>query len=243
MMEWITDPQAWIALFTLTALEIVLGIDNIIFLTILVGKLPHKERQTARILGLAFAMGTRIALLLSLVWVMKLTAPLITVFDNRFSGRDIILILGGLFLMAKSTHEIHQSMEETDNEVKELKRIKKTSFISIIIQIGLLDIIFSLDSVITAVGLVTQVPIMIIAIVIAVIIMMFSAKSIGNFVDQHPTIKMLALSFLILVGVALVGEGFDFHIPKGYIYFAMAYSVAVEMLNLKFRAKKARSVL
>ena len=237
-MSWITDPQAWIALFTLTMLEIVLGIDNIIFITILVGRLPPKKRQAARVFGLAFAMITRIALLLSIVWVMRLTAPIFTLFDNEFSGRDLILIVGGLFLLAKSTHEIHSSMEEPgDKKLPNVKKIK-TQFIGMIIQIGLIDIIFSIDSVITAVGLVTQVPIMIIAVVIAVLVMMFSAKVIGDFVDAHPTIKMLALSFLILVGVALIGEGFDMHIPKGYIYFAMAYSLGVEVLNIKLRAKK-----
>lgn len=236
MLHWITDPQAWIALFTLTALEIVLGIDNIIFITILVGRLPHKERQLARVFGLGLAMGTRILLLLSLVWIMKLTTPLFSIMDKGISGRDIILILGGLFLMAKSTHEIHQSVEGGGDQIPAATHTK-SKFISTIIQIGLIDIIFSIDSVITAVGLVSQVPIMIIAIVIAVIIMMFAAKPIGDFVDQHPTIKMLALSFLILVGVALIGEGMGFHIPKGYIYFAMAYSTAVEMLNLRLRAK------
>jgi predicted tellurium resistance membrane protein TerC len=238
MIAWITEPQAWIALFTLTALEIVLGIDNIIFITILVGRLPKHKRQIARLFGLALAMGTRIALLLSLVWVMKLTKPLISLFDNAISGRDIILIVGGLFLMAKSTHEIHKSVEGDQEDSPGIDTHKKAHLISIIIQIGLIDIIFSLDSVITAVGLVTQVPIMIIAIVIAVIIMMFAAKTIGDFVDEHPTIKMLALSFLILVGVTLIGEGLDFHIPKGYIYFAMAYSLLVEMLNLKLRSKR-----
>lgn len=237
MLHWITDPQAWIALFTLTALEIVLGIDNIIFITILVGRLPPKERQLGRLLGLSLAMGTRILLLFSLVWVMKLTKPLFTLFDQAFSGRDLILILGGLFLMAKSTHEIHQAMEGPPEKVEEDQHSSK-KFLSIVIQIGLLDIIFSLDSVITAVGLVQHLTIMVLAIVIAVIVMMFAAKPIGDFVDEHPTIKMLALSFLILIGVALIGEGLDFYIPKGYIYFAMAYSTIVEMLNLRLRAKK-----
>jgi predicted tellurium resistance membrane protein TerC len=238
MFEWIADPQAWIALLTLTALEIVLGIDNIIFITILVGRLPAKDRQLARVLGLGFAMGTRILLLLSLVWIMKLTKPLISILGQSISGRDIILILGGLFLLAKSTHEIHQSMEGPSDEVELSKAPKQ--FLSIVIQIGLIDIVFSLDSVITAVGLVNEIPIMVIAIVIAVLIMMVAAKPIGEFVDEHPTIKMLALSFLILVGVALIGEGLDFHIPKGYIYFAMAYSTIVEMLNLKLRAKRLK---
>lgn len=237
MFHWVNDPRAWIALFTLTALEIVLGIDNIIFITILVGKLPPKERQLARLFGLSLAMGTRILLLLSLVWVMKLTKPLFTLLDQAFSGRDLILILGGLFLMAKSTHEIHQAIEGPSEKIEEERRVSK-KFLSTVIQIGLLDIIFSLDSVITAVGLVQYLPIMILAIVIAVLIMMVAAKPIGDFVDQHLTIKTLALSFLILIGMALIAEGFNFHIPKGYIYFAMAYSTAVEMLNLRLRAKK-----
>lgn len=241
MLALITDPQAWIALITLTSLEIVLGIDNIIILTILVGKLPPSERQFGRIFGLSLAMGTRILLLLSLVWVMKLTVPLFEVFGKGITGRDIILIGGGLFLIAKSTQEIHQNMEG-DHEYHDDNK-KRVSFLSVIIQIGLVDIIFSLDSVITAVGLVNQIPIMIIAIVISVLIMMFAAKAIGDFVDAHPTIKMLALSFLILVGVVLVADGMDFHIPRGYVYFAMAYSVVVEMLNLKFRAKRAKKNL
>ncbi|MGD9591889.1 MAG: TerC family protein [Candidatus Berkiella sp.] len=233
-MDWFTDPQAWFALFTLTALEIVLGIDNIIMITILVGRLPKQKRQLARVLGLGFAMGTRILLLFSLVWLIHLTKPLFTVFDQAISGRDIVLLVGGLFLIAKSTHEIHESFEE-HKEITDIHVGRHPKFFSIIIQIGLIDIVFSLDSVITAVGLANQLSIMVIAIVISVIIMMFAAKSIGNFVDEHPTIKMLALSFLILIGVALVGEGLDMNIPKGYIYFAMGYSVLVEMLNLKLR--------
>lgn len=239
-LSWVNDPHAWIALLTLTALEIVLGIDNIIFLTILVGRLPVEQRQSARTIGLALAMGTRILLLLSIAWVMTLTKPLFQAFTMDFSGRDLILILGGLFLMAKSTHEIHQSLEgETENESY---NPAKANYISIIIQIALLDIVFSLDSVITAVGLAEHVTIMVIAIITAVIVMMFSAKSIGDFVDEHPTLKMLALSFLIVVGVALLGEGFEMHIPKGYIYFAMAYSFAVEMLNLKMRKNAKKKV-
>tara|TARA_R110002110_G_scaffold124505_2_gene301887 strand:+ start:37010 stop:37732 length:723 start_codon:yes stop_codon:yes gene_type:complete len=236
MFEWISDPQAWISLGTLTALEIVLGIDNIIFLTILVGRLPEEKRQAGRIFGLGLAMFTRIGLLLSLAWVMTLTNPLFSLYEFAFSGRDLILIFGGLFLMAKSTHEIHQTMEG-EPETVELAT-KKVSFMGIIVQIAIIDIVFSLDSVITAVGLAQHVPIMVIAIVASVIVMMVAAKSIGEFVDAHPTIKMLALSFLILVGVALLGEGFHFHIPKGYIYFAMAYSVVVEMLNLRFKKKQ-----
>jgi predicted tellurium resistance membrane protein TerC len=237
-MNWITDPQAWMALLTLTALEIVLGIDNIIILTILVGKLPKKDRQLGRVLGLALAMGTRIGLLLSIVWIMQLVKPIFVIFNIEISGRDIILILGGLFLIAKSTHEIHQSLEGGgSSEVDTFKVKKHASFFSVIIQIALIDIVFSLDSVITAVGLANQVSIMIIAIVIAVLVMMFAAKAIGEFVDEHPTIKMLALSFLILIGVVLIGDGLDMHVPKSYIYFAMAYTVLVEMLNLKVRKK------
>lgn len=239
MFEWVSDPHAWIALLTLTALEIVLGIDNIIFITILVGRLPPQEKQLARVLGLGLAMGTRILLLLSIVWIMRLTKPFIILWGHGISGRDLILILGGLFLIAKSTTEIHHNLE-VPTEHSHGEPAKKASFISIIIQIGLIDIVFSLDSVITAVGLAEQVPVMVIAIIIAVIVMMFAAKSIGDFVDEHPTIKMLALSFLILIGVTLVGEGMSFHIPKGYLYFAMAYSVAVEALNLKLRKKMSK---
>ncbi|MBS0290629.1 MAG: TerC family protein [Proteobacteria bacterium] len=233
-MNWLTDPQAWFALITLTALEIVLGVDNIIMITILVGRLPKHKRQVARVSGLIFAMVTRILLLLSLVWIMHLTQPLFTIFNFVITGRAIILLLGGLFLIAKSTHEIHQSFEE--HQVQEIPGKKHAKFFSVIIQIGIIDIVFSLDSVITAVGLVNQVPIMIIAIVISIVIMMFAARPIGDFVDDHPTIKMLALSFLILIGVALMSEGLNMSIPKGYIYFAMAYAVLVEMLNLKVRA-------
>ncbi|MBI2791065.1 MAG: TerC family protein [Gammaproteobacteria bacterium] len=236
-MNWITDPQAWMALFTLTALEIVLGIDNIIILTILVGRLPKKDRQLGRVLGLGLAMGTRIVLLLSIVWIMQLVKPLFTIFNFEISGRDIILILGGLFLIAKSTHEIHQSLEGGGSDAETFKVKGHPKFLSVIIQIALIDIVFSLDSVITAVGLANQVSIMVIAIVIAVLVMMFAAKAIGDFVDEHPTIKMLALSFLILIGVVLIGDGLDMHVPKSYIYFAMAYTVLVEMLNLKVRKK------
>jgi len=234
VIEWLVDPQAWIALATLTALEIVLGIDNIIFISILVGRLPHEQRQKARTLGLALAMGTRILLLMSLSWVMSLVEPLFTVLEHAISGRDIILVGGGLFLLAKSTHEIHGSLEGYDEEEK---KVRNVGFFGVLIQIAILDIIFSLDSVITAVGLANQLAVMVIAIVISVIVMMFFARAIGEFVDRHPTLKMLALSFLILVGVSLIAEGFEFHIPKGYIYFAMAFSVAVEMLNLRMRAK------
>ena len=233
-MEWITSPEAWIALTTLTFLEIVLGVDNIIFISILVGRLPEEQRQRGRVLGLALAMGTRILLLLVLTWIMKLQATLFSVLNVDISGRDLILIGGGLFLLAKATLEIHDSLE--GEERQEGQAPKHSGFLSVIIQIGLIDIVFSLDSVITAVGLVDQLAVMIIAIVIAVGVMMFAAGAIGRFVDDHPTIKMLALSFLVLIGVALIGEGVDVHIPKGYIYFAMAFSVVVEMLNLRIRS-------
>jgi predicted tellurium resistance membrane protein TerC len=241
MFEWLTDPEAWIALFTLTALEIVLGVDNIIFISILVGRLPEAQRQRARVLGLGFAMLTRILLLLSLAWVMTLTDDLFSIVGRGISGRDLILIGGGLFLLWKSVHEIHGSLEGED-ETHDAAAVAKASFTSIIIQIGIIDIVFSLDSVITAVGMADHVPIMVIAIVLAIAVMMFAAKPIGEFVDRHPTVKMLALSFLILVGLALIAEGWDFHIPKGYIYFAMAFSVGVEMLNLRMRAKRAAAV-
>ena len=238
-MEWIANPQAWIALITLTALEIVLGIDNIIFISILVGRLPHKQRDKARILGLGLAMITRIILLLSITWVMKLTSPLFRVFTQGISGRDIILIIGGLFLLWKSTREIHDSLEGEETAITAKMAV---SFIGILTQIALLDIIFSLDSVITAVGLVKDVAVMILAIVIAVIVMMFSSGAIGDFVEKHPTIKMLALSFLVMIGVTLIAEGFKFHIPRGYIYFAMAFSVTVEMLNMRVRKRAAHPV-
>ena len=233
-MEWITSPEAWIALTTLTFLEIVLGVDNIIFISILVGRLPKEQRQRGRVLGLAFAMGTRILLLLLLTWIMRLQAVLFSVRDVEISGRDLILIGGGLFLLAKATLEIHDSLEGEEHQDGQAP--KHSGFLSVIIQIGLIDIVFSLDSVITAVGLVDELAVMIIAIVIAVGVMMFAAGAIGRFVDDHPTIKMLALSFLVLIGVALIGEGVDVHIPKGYIYFAMAFSVVVEMLNLRIRS-------
>jgi predicted tellurium resistance membrane protein TerC len=231
-MEWITSPEAWIALTTLTLLEIVLGVDNIIFISILVGRLPEAQRQRARVLGLGFAMGTRILLLLLLTWIMRLQAELFSVLDVEISGRDLILIGGGLFLLAKATLEIHNSLEGIEGEGH---AVKHAGFLSVIVQIGLIDIVFSLDSVITAVGLAEDVAVMIIAIVIAVGVMMFAAGAIGRFVDNHPTIKMLALSFLVLIGVALIAEGIDLHIPKGYIYFAMAFSVIVEMLNMRIR--------
>jgi predicted tellurium resistance membrane protein TerC len=237
-MDWLTNPEAWIALVTLTVLEIVLGIDNIIFISILVGRLPDHQRNKGRIIGLGLAMVTRILLLLSITWVMKLTTPLFTVLSKEISGRDIILIGGGLFLLWKSTVEIHESLEGPGEE---RKAQALAGFASTIAQIALIDIIFSLDSVITAVGLAKDVAVMIIAIVAAVIVMMFASKAIGDFVDRHPTIKVLALSFLVVVGVALIAEGFDWHIPRGYIYFAMSFSTVVEMLNIRMR-KKARPV-
>jgi predicted tellurium resistance membrane protein TerC len=229
MFEWISSPEAWIALATLTALEIVLGIDNIIFISILVARLPDHQREFGRRVGLALAMLTRLALLFSIAWVMGLKDPWFTIFAQEISGRDAILILGGLFLLYKSTQEIHQSMEGIEEETS---IPVAAGLAGVLVQIAILDIVFSLDSVITAVGLVEYVSIMAIAIIIAVIIMLMAAKSIGDFVDRHPTIKILALSFLILVGVTLIVEGFDVHVPKGYIYFAMAFSVGVEMLNL-----------
>ena len=238
-MDWLLDPQAWLALATLTALEIVLGVDNIIFISILCGRLPERERARARAVGLVLAMLTRLGLLLSLAWVMTLTAPLFTLFDKEVSGRDLILIGGGLFLLWKSVHEIHNSLEgEEDGR----DAGGAATFGGVIAQIAVVDIVFSLDSVITAVGMVQEVAVMVTAIVISVGVMLFAARPIGQFVDRHPTVKMLALSFLILVGVALIGEGWDLHIPKGYIYFAMAFSVAVEMLNLRVRARMREAV-
>jgi predicted tellurium resistance membrane protein TerC len=238
-IAWAAEPEAWIALATLTLLEIVLGVDNIIFISILVGRLPAEQRDRARRIGLALAMGSRILLLLSITWVMRLTQPLFEVFGTEISGRDLILIVGGLFLIGKSTHEIHSSLE--GHEEGRQSRVS-TSYLSILAQITVLDIVFSLDSVITAIGLAKQLPVMVIAVVIAVGVMMFSARALGNFVDRHPTVKMLALSFLILIGVSLFAEGFKLHIPKGYIYFAMAFSVAVEIINLKLRAKATEPV-
>lgn len=239
MFEWLASPEAWVALATLTALEIVLGIDNIIFISILVGRLPERQRNLGRTVGLGLAMLMRLALLFSIAWVMGLTEPWFSVLGHAISGRDIILVGGGLFLLAKSTHEIHASLEGAEETVT---GAASATLGSVLAQIAVLDIVFSLDSVITAVGLVEHVSIMAIAIIAAVGVMLFAARPIGEFVDAHPTIKMLALAFLILVGVTLILEGFEVHVPKGYIYFAMAFSVAVEMLNLRLRRRQARPV-
>lgn len=236
-MTEIFNTENIVALFTLTFLEIVLGIDNLIFISILVSKVEKAKQGAARTLGLSMALVTRILLLLSISWVMRLTNPLFSVLDQPFSGRDIILIVGGLFLIGKSTHEIHDKMEPEEQKEKQSKK-KKSSFISIIIQIALLDIIFSLDSVITAIGMVNNLPIMITAIIISMIVMLLSAKSISDFIDKHPTLKILALSFLLLIGVMLIADGFGQHISKGYIYFAIGFSLFVETLNLKMRAKE-----
>ncbi len=235
-MDWLSSPEAWIALVTLTVLEVVLGIDNIIFISILAGRLPDQQQANARTLGLAAAMLTRIALLFSLSWVLRLTQPLFTVFGEEVSGRDIILIVGGLFLLAKSTHEIHVNLEGDGEHGS--AGAAAASFWSVITQIMLLDIIFSLDSVITAVGMAEHLGVMVTAVVIAVVFMMVFAGTVSEFVHRHPTVKMLALSFLLMIGLSLVAEGLDFHIPKGYIYFAMAFSVFVEMLNLRIRQAK-----
>lgn len=250
-MDFLATPEAWISLLTLTVLEIVLGIDNIVFISILSGKLPENQQKKARQLGLALAMITRVLLLLSLSWVMGLTSPLFNMGDwigitsqdwldkLAISGRDLILLTGGLFLIYKSTHEIHNKLEgDEEGEGK----VKVHSFSGTIVQILILDIVFSLDSVITAVGMADHIEIMIAAVVIAVIVMMFSASAISNFVNKHPTVKMLALSFLLLIGVSLLAEGLDQHIPKGYVYFAMAFSVLVEMLNLKMKKNNKKPV-
>jgi len=235
-MNWLTDPQVWLALVTLTSLEIVLGVDNIIFISILSGKLQHRQQKKARLLGLLLAMLTRIALLFSLSLLMGLTVPLFSVLHHGISGRDIILIAGGIFLLAKSTLEIHAKLE---GEEGRSARNTGTTFARVIVQIILLDIIFSLDSIITALGMSNKIGVMVAAVILAVAFMMIFSGSISAFVDKHPTIKMLALAFLILIGVALVGDGLNMHIPKGYIYFAMAFSVGVEMLNMRLRAKGA----
>jgi len=234
-MSWVTEPAAWVGFVTLVALEIVLGIDNVVFISILAGKLPREQQGKARRLGLGLAMIMRILLLLSLTWIVRLTAPLFTVLEQEISGRDLVLIVGGLFLIWKSTREIHGNLEGEEGEAS--ARVTPTLG-AVLIQIMLLDVVFSLDSVITAVGMVDEIGVMIAAVVLAVGFMFIFSRSIGEFVERHPTVKMLALSFLLMIGVALIADGLDRHIPKGYIYFAMAFSVGVELLNL--RAKRVR---
>jgi predicted tellurium resistance membrane protein TerC len=238
-MDWISDPQAWIGFATLTVLEIVLGIDNIVFISILADRLPVEQQARARLIGLGLAMLTRILLLLSLSWIIGLTAPLFSILGEEISGRDLVLLLGGLFLLGKSTHEIHGNLEGHSGDGTARGA---PSFTSVLIQIMLLDVVFSLDSVITAVGMVDEIGVMIAAVVVAIGFMMAFSGTISAFVSRHPTIKMLALSFLILIGVALIAEGLDRHIPKGYIYFAMAFSVGVELLNLRARRRHAEVV-
>jgi predicted tellurium resistance membrane protein TerC len=229
----LADPQSWVALLTLTALEIVLGIDNVIFISVLASKLPERQRKSARVVGLAAAMVTRMALLLSLTWIMRLTKPVFALFQNEISGRDIILVLGGVFLLAKSTLEIHSAMEGPARHIKG----RVAGFAGVIFQIMLLDIVFSFDSVLTAIGLAKRVAVMVTAIVVSVIVMILASTAIGPFIERHPTMKVLALSFLLLIGVALIAEGLDMHLPKGYIYFAMAFALFVETVNLKVRKR------
>ncbi len=238
-MPWLTDPQIWISFFTLTVLEIVLGIDNIIFISILAGKLPAGEQGRARTLGLMLALVTRVLLLCSIFWLTKLTAELFSVFGHGFSGKDLVMLLGGVFLLWKSVHEIHSNLEGDDHAKAGGKAL---SFSAVIAQIVVIDIVFSLDSVITAVGLVKEIGVMIAAVVAAMIVMLAASGTISDFVNKHPTIKMLALSFLLLVGVVLIGDGFGQHVEKGYIYFAMAFSFAVEILNIKMRGKRTKPV-
>ncbi len=234
-INWVYEPQAWVALGTLTLLEIVLGIDNVVFISILSGRLPEEQQTRARTVGLGLAMGGRILLLLSLGWIMGLEAPLFTVFSQEISGRDLILLIGGLFLLTKATHEIHDKLEGEEDEAE--VEAKRPSFKKVLIQILVLDLVFSLDSVITAVGMAKYVPVMILAVVLAVGVMMVTAAKVSSFIERHPTVKMLALSFLLLIGLSLVAEGLAFHIPKGYVYFAMTFSMLVEMLNLRLHAK------
>jgi predicted tellurium resistance membrane protein TerC len=237
-VDWLTDPNAWVGLLTLTVLEVVLGIDNIIFISILAGKLPKNQQARARRLGLLGAFGTRILLLMSIAWIVRLTRPLFALFAHPVSGRDLILLGGGLFLIGKATFEIHNKLEGEEHEADASKRTK-TSFAAVIVQIMLIDMVFSLDSVITAVGMAEHVSVMIIANVIALGIMLSASGPISDFVDRHPTIKMLALAFLLLIGTNLVADGVGFHVPKGYTYFAMGFSVLVEMLNLRLRKVQA----
>jgi predicted tellurium resistance membrane protein TerC len=241
MLAWMNSPESWVALGTLVALEVVLGIDNIIFISILVGRLPAAQRNRARRLGLGLAMLARLALLLGIVWVMGLVEPLFSVFGKDLSGRDLILITGGLFLLGKSTHEIHSSLEVVSPS--DAAAVKQGRFLPVLAQIAVLDIVFSLDSVITAVGLVSHLSIMVIAVVLSVGVMLFAAGAIGRFVDNNPTIKMLALAFLLLIGFTLMAEGFGVHVPKGYIYFAMAFSVSVELLNIRLRKNRETAAI
>ena len=236
-MEWILDPQIWLALFTLAGLEIVLGIDNIIFLSIMANKLPEHQRDRARIVGLAGACLTRILLLMSLAFLARMTAPLFTLPGQEISGRDMVLIFGGLFLIGKATYELHEQVEGGHASAEAAIGEALSGFVSVIVQIMVIDIVFSLDSVITAVGMTQNVPVMVAAIIMSVAVMMFFAGPVGRFVERHPAIKVLALSFLVMIGMALVGEGFDAHIPKGYLYFAMAFSLGIEMLNMRVRRK------
>ena len=238
-MDWLFQPEMWMALITLAAIEIVLGIDNIVFLSIMVGKLPEKQQKSARTIGLTLAMFTRILLLVFLTAMMRLTEPLIFLLGHAFSGRDLILLSGGLFLLAKSTFEIHDNLEGIQSHTTARP---SSSYLSVVIQIAILDIVFSLDSVITAIGLARQIGVMVAAIVIAVIFMMFLAGTVIRFIERHPTLKMLALSFLLLIGMALIGDGLGMHIPKGYIYFAMAFSILVEILNMKLRRTETAPV-
>ncbi|MGW6442203.1 TerC family protein [Lentzea sp. NPDC055074] len=237
-MEWMTSPELWVAFATLLLLEIVLGIDNVVFISILAGRLPEEQRRRAQVVGLSLALVTRLLLLASLAWVIGLTAPLFSLFGQEMSGRDLILLLGGLFLLGKATFEIHEQLEGGDHA----KERKAVSFASVIAQILVLDIVFSLDSVITAVGMVDELSIMIAAVVVAMVVMLVSAKAISEFVNRHPTVKMLALSFLLLIGGSLIAEGFDQHIPKGYVYGPIAFSVFVEFLNLRMRARRSKPV-
>jgi predicted tellurium resistance membrane protein TerC len=239
-LSWISEPDAWVALLTLTVLEIVLGIDNIVFISVLTGKLPRSQQARARAFGLGAAMATRIALLLTISWIIGLTQPFVAILGFELSGRDLILIGGGIFLLAKATTEIHGAIEGDDGH--DSSGARAATFGGVIIQIGLLDIVFSLDSVITAVGMADHVPVMVIAIVIAIAVMLVASGPLSRFVEDHPTVKMLALSFLLLIGMSLVADGFDVHIPKGYIYFAMGFSVFVELLNLRLRPRTAEPI-
>ncbi|SEQ69859.1 Membrane protein TerC, possibly involved in tellurium resistance [Azotobacter beijerinckii] len=240
-MDWLTNPEIWVAFFTLTALEIVLGIDNIIMISILVGRMPKEMQPRTRLFGLALAMVTRILLLLSISWVMGLTADLFHVFGQGISGRDLILFFGGLFLLWKSSTEIYHGLEGED-ETDQTPKGKGGLFLATIVQIAIIDIVFSLDSVITAVGMVSHVPVMIAAIIVAVLVMMAASGTISEFIDRHPSLKLLALSFLIVVGTVLIADSFEVHVPKGYVYFAMAFSLAVEALNIRMRSARAEPV-